>query len=79
MTCRSTDNKKTMLSSEVKWEKSTPIQIKKQFHLVWWNHVDEVRNQSFLIHKSYKCFEIMAEKVCATFRGGGLMTMNWER
>jgi hypothetical protein len=32
--------------------------------------VDEVRNQSFLIHKSYEGFEIMAEKFVPHFEGG---------
>jgi hypothetical protein len=31
--------------------------------------VDEVRNQSFLIHKSYECFKIVAEKFVPHFEG----------
>jgi hypothetical protein len=31
--------------------------------------VDEVKNQSFLIHKSYEGFEIMAEKFVPHFEG----------
>jgi hypothetical protein len=31
--------------------------------------VDEVRNQCFLIHKSYESFEIMPEKFVPHFEG----------
>jgi hypothetical protein len=40
--------------------------------------MDEVRNQSFLIHKSSECFEIVAEKFVPHFEGEDC-DMNRER
>jgi hypothetical protein len=43
-----------------------------------YSHVDEVSNQSILIHKNSECFEIVAEKFVPHFEGEDC-DMNWER